>query len=314
MAIIKLSISERRRLSAFLTCLVLASLAWAFVKLSGTYSYTVRQVLVYKNAPHKRAFMPLQSDTVEVTMQGNGWQMLFSRMNKPQPFTIDLQSLDHTDFVALNKQLNQINAKMNREHKIIDFNPDTLYFDFTSRLVKKIKVQALLNLQLEPKYAVSGPVIVQPEYVTLNGPAKVISTIDSWKTDSLKLRNVNKPVDIRLLLLPVKTGDINVYPKIVQVHIPVEEYTEKTLDLPVELVNNPNYYTVKVFPQKVRVTFTTPLSSYAGMDEHDFTLQADLRLWQQEGYTELPIKIVRLPPFCKIVSMETRTVDFIVKK
>ena len=35
---------------------------------------------------------------------------------------------------------------------------------------------------------------------------------------------------------------------------------KKTVSIPVKLVNNRNYYNVKIFPQKVKVTFTTSLS------------------------------------------------------
>src|ERR1700751_3280608 len=128
MALIKLSASERRRVSAFFTCLLLAFLAWVFTTLSNTYKFTVREVLTYKNTPHRRAFHALQSDTVKATLQGTGWQMLFQKMDySNKNITVDLHNLENKDYVVLSSQLKQINENKDFDQPIISFEPDTLY-------------------------------------------------------------------------------------------------------------------------------------------------------------------------------------------
>ncbi|MES2807222.1 MAG: YbbR-like domain-containing protein, partial [Bacteroidota bacterium] len=115
-------------------------------------------------------------------------------------------------------------------------------------------------------------------------------------------------------LTPPTEGNISIYPKTVQVSVPVEEYTEKTISMPVRLVGNVDYFNVKLFPQRVKVTFTTSLSNFADMDESLFEAQVDMHLWRAYNYTTLPVKVTRLPAYCKIVNIEPRNVDFIVKK
>jgi YbbR domain-containing protein len=314
MPIIKLSVSERRRLSVFATCLLLALVAWICVTLSGKYVYTSKQAVVFKNTPQKRAFRALQPDTVEISLQGTGWQMLFSKMGSgTRPLSVDLHTLEHSDYIALNTQLERINRMKDLNHKIIAFNPDTLYFDFTNRMIKKIPVEALMGIQFKSQYMAAGKATINPSYVTLNGPASVIENINSWKTDSLKLTDVHQTINTQLKLQLVKEGNLNVYPKSVQVHMPVEEFTEKTLSVPVKLVNNPHYDAVKFFPQRVKITFTVPLSRYAEIDEDFFEASADFSLWQQ-GYSVLPVKITHLPVYCKVISLMPQNIDFLVKK
>src|SRR5581483_4719172 len=109
MALIKLSAIERRRLSAFLTCLLLAIIVWVFTTLSNTYDFTVKEILVYKNVPRKRAFHPLQADTVVATLQGTGWETIFQKMNfNNQTVDVDLHTLENKDYVVLSSQLKQI--------------------------------------------------------------------------------------------------------------------------------------------------------------------------------------------------------------
>lgn len=314
MAIIKLSVSERRRLTVFITCLLLALVAWVFATLSGTYNFTVKQTITFKNTPLRRAFRALQPDTVEATMQGTGWQMVFSRVNiNNLPVVIDLHTLEHSNFIALNTQIPQINRSRDANHKIVAFTPDTLYFDFTNRMVKKVRVEPVLAINYQPQYAPSGKININPAYITINGPGNVIEKIKTWKTDTLKADKVNDKINTTLNLQPVTEGNINIYPKMVQVQLPVEEYTEKTLRIPVKLINNPHYYNIKIFPQHVSITFTTPLSRYMEIDEDFFEASVDFSLYEQ-GYTVLPVTITRLPAYCRVVSITPRNLDFLVKK
>ncbi|MDB5022689.1 MAG: YbbR-like protein [Mucilaginibacter sp.] len=315
MAIVKLSASERRRLSAFFTCLVLAALAWVFTTLSNTYNFTVKEVLSYKNAPQKRAFHSLQPDTINTTLQGTGWQMLFSRMNKQnKTISVDLSTLENKDYVVLSSQLKQINDKKEFDEQVVTFSPDTLYFDFSNRAVKRVPVQLVSDIKYQRQFAQSNDISIKPSYVTLSGPGNLIDDIKAWNTDSLRLDSVNETVKARLDLQQAKEGNIGIYPKSVQVVLPVDEFTEKTISVPVKLINNRDYHKVKIFPQKVKVTFTTSLSRYAQMDEDFFEASADLSLWRDRGYTTLPVKLTRLPSYCKIVKIEPQSIDFIVRK
>lgn len=271
--------------------------------------------LTYKNAPQKRAYHSLQSDTITDTMKSTGWRMLFSRMNdEDKVVEVDLRTLDTKDYIVLSSQLKQINDKRDPEQQIVAFTPDTLYFDFSNRAVKKVPVKLISGVKYQRQFEQSGDITINPRYVTLTGPGSAVDKIESWNTDSLTLDSVDETVKTNIGLQPVKEGNISVYPKSVDVTIPVDEYTEKVVQIPVKLINNHNYYNVKIFPQKVKVTFTTPLRRYAEMDEDFFEASADLDLWRERGYTTLPVKITRLPAYCRIVKIEPQNIDFIIRK
>lgn len=155
---------------------------------------------------------------------------------------------------------------------------------------------------------------IQPAYITISGPTEVLAKINYWKTDSVNLNKVNESYRSRISLQPVREGNLDILPKSVIVNIPIDEFTEKTIDIPVRLINNHNYYDVKIFPQKVRVTFTTSLTNYPEVNEDDFEATADLDKWQKNGYSVLPVRLTHLPFYSKIVKIEPQNVDFIVKK
>jgi YbbR domain-containing protein len=315
MAIIKLSATERRRVSVFFTCLVLAVFAWIFTVLSNPYKYAVKEVLDFKNTPQRRAFHSLQSDTVNAIINGNGWEMLFSKMRPwNKSVTVDLRTLEDKSYVVLSSQLDDINNRRASNQQIVGFNPDTLYFDFSNRKVKRIPVRLISDIKYQRQFYQSGSVSLKPAYVIINGPSNIIDKITEWRTDSLKLDSVGETINANVNLQPVKEGNLSVYPKSVHVAIPVDEFTEKTLEIPVKLINNRDYEDVKIFPAKVKVTFITSLSNYSETDEDFFEATADLELWRTHGYKVLPVVLTRIPQYCKIVRTDPQNVDFIIKK
>jgi len=315
MAIIKLSAIERRRVSAFFTCLLLALFAWMVTVLSNPHKYTVKEILDFRNTPQKRAFHSLQSDTVNAIINGTGWDMLFSKMNSGnKSVTVDLQTLEDKSYVVLGSQLDQINTKRENGQQITRFIPDTLYFDFSNRKVKRIPVRLIMAVKYQHQFTQSGNINIKPAYVIINGPANVIDKITEWRSDTLKLDSVGETVNALVNLQPVKEGNLSVYPKNVQVTIPVDEFTEKVLEVPVKLINNHSYEDVKIFPQKVKVTFTTSLSRFEEIDEDFFEANADLDLWRLHGYKVLPVVLSKVPEYCRVVKIEPQNIDFIIKK
>lgn len=315
MPIIKLSATERRRLSAFFTCLALAVMAWIFTVLSGPHPYNIKEVLTFKNTPQRRAFHPLQSDTINATVNGTGWQMLFEKMNPGNKFiSVDLRTLESKSYVVLSSQMDAINSKRDSTQQVTAFYPDTLYFDFSNRKVKRIPIRLVSALKYNQQFFQSGNITLKPRYVIINGPANVIDKITDWPSDTLRMDSVSETVNTTINLQPVKEGNLSIYPKGTQVTVPVEEFTEKELFIPVKLVNNRGEQDVKVFPQKVKITFMTSLSRYEELDEDFFEATADLDLWRNHGYKALPVVLSKIPDYCKIVKIEPRNIDFIIKK
>ncbi len=315
MAIIKLSKNERRRASVFITCLALAIAAWILTQLSSPKPYTIKAIISYTNAPLRRSFHSLQSDTVNAQVQGTGWNLLFSRMNMDNnTISVNLKSLDSRNYVVLSTQLKDINDKRPVGRQIVSFNPDTLYFDFSSRAVKRVPVQLLYKIGFKKQFGIADQIVLRPNYVTLSGPAEVLQKITIWKTDSLMLDNVEMPVEQTVRLQGVRESNMTIYPKTVQVKVPVDEFTEKTVMIPVKLINNKNYYNIKLYPQKVKVTFLVSLGKYPAINNDFFEAVADLDQWHEKGYEQLPVKLTSFPDYCKVVKIEPQNVDFIVKK
>jgi YbbR domain-containing protein len=315
MPFIKFSKVERRRISLFFVCLLFAVGAWMFFALSNRYVYQVQTLVHYVNFPDNKAFHSLQSDTIDLQVEGTGWQLLFSKLRiNPQSVNVDLEKLKTQTFINLSDQLTTINKQFESAQKIVNVRPDTLYFDFSSRAVKKIPIRLNYDIRFENHYGISDTVQISPSYVTVTGPLNELEKIDYWYTDTLKLKNINSNLSSKIALQKPLKANINIYPKLVDLRLMVDEYTEKVMDVPIVLLNNNEFRNVKLLPDKVKITFLTTLSNYSNIERGDFEVSADLNNWKSKGYVQLPLVVSKFPEFCKLVKIEPQNIDFIIQK
>ncbi|MBC7566272.1 MAG: YbbR-like domain-containing protein [Pedobacter sp.] len=315
MPLIRLTKIERKRFLVLITCLLLAIGAWLFMALNKKYVYTSKTVLYYKNFPQKKAFHPLQSDTVDLQVEGTGWQLLFARLRvKPQSISINLEKLNTRNYVLFAEQLANVNRQLETSQKIISVSPDTLYFDFTLRTVKRVPVKLMSNISFVKQYGISGDIEIIPEYITLSGPQDKLEKINVWPTDTLKLKNVQATSVTRVSVAQNKMKNVSIFPSSAEVTIPVDEFTEKTMEIPVKIINNKEYYNVKPYPKKVKITFLIALSKYQQTNETYIDAVVDLNEWKIFNHNKLRVSLSRFPHFCKLVSIVPDKLDFIIEK
>ena len=315
MPLIKFTKIERRRISLFFLCLLLAVGAWLFFALSNRYVYQVQTLVRFVDLPENRAFHPLQSDTIRLQVEGTGWQLLFSKLRiNPQSVNIELKELRRQTFIELSDQIQKINNLVGSTQKVVYIHPDTLYFDFSSSTVKKIPVILKQNIQFKEQFGISDSVQINPAFVTITGPVKELANIKNWETEQLSLNKVSENVNLKINLKRPSKANITIHPGMVDLRLNIDEFTEKVIEIPVKILNNKEFRNVKLLPDKVKVTVLTALSNYPETDKSDFELSVDLNNWKEKGYNQLPVRIVRIPEYSRILKVEPQTLDFIIQR
>jgi YbbR domain-containing protein len=189
-----------------------------------------------------------------------------------------------------------------------------LYFDFSSSTVKKIPVVFKQKIQFKSQFGISDSVQLNPAFITITGPLKELSEVKYWETEPLYLNDLSQSLDMKISLKRPLKANITIYPNYVNVRLNIDEFTEKVLEIPVSIINNKEFRNVKLLPDKVKVTILSPLSNYPKTERKDFDLYVDLNNWKDDGYSQLPVRISRLPEFSKLVKIEPQTLDFIIQK
>ena len=315
MPFIKLTKLERKRFFIIAICCFFAIGAWLFMALNKKYPYTVQTELIYVDEPQGKAFKALQPDTVDLKVEGTGWQLLFSRLRiKPPSVNVSLQQLNTRSYVVFSDQLVQINGQLESSQKVISVRPDTLYFDFSKRTNKRVPLRLISKLSFAPQYGIAKEITLTPAYVNISGPQEELEKIHIWHTDSLKLNDIKTNIDGRINILENAISNISIYPNSVSVKIPVDEFTEKEIEVPLTILNNKQYLNVKLYPKKVKVTVLVALANYANTTEEQVKAAVDLNEWKILKHNKVAVKIIQIPAFCKLVRIVPSNIDFIIEK
>jgi hypothetical protein len=315
MLFVKLNKLERKRFVVVTVCVLSAVLAWLFMALNKTYPYLVETTVIYTHEPQVHAFTPLQADTVDLKVTGTGWQLIFSRFRlSPPAIRVSLQQLRSQNYITLSSQLSAINAQLETTQQVISVSPDTLFFDFSERIQKKVPVRLISHFKFNHQFDITDSIRVSPRYVTLSGTKEELANTHYWLSDTLALSRINQSIDTNIKLQKSEKNTLNIEPSRIDVFVPVSEFTEKVIEVPLKVINNTNFNQVRLFPQKVKVTLRVALNRYKQISVDDLSTAVDLNQWQIEGYKKLNVKLMKIPPYSKVVFVEPRQIDYLIEK
>lgn len=290
-------------------------MAWALFAGSNDYTYKKLVGVEYINIPDNKAFHSLQADTVLVSVEASGWQLLFSNLRKEnKTLQVDLSGLRTRNFVLFTNQLGFVNRQFPSDQRVISVSPDTLFFDFSKQTERKVPIKPVYDIRYKQQYGIIDRVTTDPEYVTVTGPLEDVVRIEYWETDTIRATGVDKDIQAVANLSQKQQANINFYPKIVDVNIPVGEVTEKILEVPVKVENAGRFNAVRLLPSRVRLTVMVSLRDYSRITSNSFEAVVNLEDWIEKNVHTLPVIITQVPDFCELVKVEPQNLNFFVRK
>lgn len=308
-----ISPKSRKKISMFIVCIIISVLIWLFFYLSDEYMYNTSARVVFINQPGDRAVRIKDSVDVTLTLQSTGWRYLFSRL-QPRTLQADLSTLGGGDAIPLNEYLDSFNRQIGLSSGIADISPDTVYFDLVTRLEKKVPVVLNADISYAKQYTNAGEVALSPDSVLISGSVDDVRGIDQIETIPITLKDLRTTVHTKVKL--DRKGKKNIYlqTEAVGLNIPVREFTEYAVNVPVELQNNTENYDVTLVPSSVKITYHVPVNRFSDVQVHDFKAVADLNEWQEKNQPTLSVNLEYHPGFIKVMRVEPASLDFMVYK
>lgn len=307
--------THKRKIAIFLRCLIISFVAWLLIAVSNQYTFTIKSGIQYVNMPEKRAFHPLQSDTVKIRMQMSGWDVLMTKLRSDtNTIQVDLSGLNTRNFVVFSSQIGFINRQFPSEKKVIAVSPDTLYFDFSRQTQRKVPVKVPTNISFKKQYGFVGATRTNPSMVTITGPTEDVANIEFLETDTIKGNLVFTDIRTVANINTNNRTNITIYPRMTELVIPVGELTEKIIEVPIKIINGAKYTSVRTVPSKVTLTIMVSLKDYSKWTASDFEATVDMQNWADQHIKSLPVRITKVPEFVQVIKTEPQNVDFFVRK
>jgi hypothetical protein len=310
--------------SVYLLCLGFSVFFWLITILNKEYSTNISFTTRFLNLPAEKILVNKLPDKVKVEVRGTGFELLGANFNaQSDTLYVDAFNINKLynesgyehSYLLLNNQLPLIARQLGDRIIVSRIVPDTVKFFFGQKSEKRIPVKLNLKLAFAPQYHQSGPVRVSPSNILVKGPGIWLENIDILETAPIVLRNLNKSVQMTVpLQIQDDRANIDYTLRKVRVEIPVERYTEKTIEVPVRIINAPVGYIAKSFPGKIKVKFNTSLSAYNEIEPGDFDLVADLRSIENAGNQRLKVRINRQPESVKGLKLLPEKVEYVIRK
>ena len=300
----------------FLMFLLCSSLIWFLNNLSETYTSNATFNLIFDNVPDSLLLTKTSKKQVDVKIQATGFQFLgFNFRNKE--VKIDVASISRSKgryFIPESVYRKQI-VKQLRSMVLEDIDRDTLYFEFTRLGTKVVPVHSKLKVTLAQNHMLDGPLLIEPNEVTINGPIHALDTIKWVNTVPLDLFEIAADFSTELALSKSGNADHIVYSNnTVNVRGKVTRFSEKMVNVSIQVINLPQRYAIRTFPEVVAVLCKGALDELKELKSTDFEVVADYNSIKDNASKTIALQLVKKPENLQSAELIETQVEYILKR
>lgn len=256
---------------------------------------------------------------IKVYVKANGFDFLGQKLSGDiEPLNINFSDLiiKYSDSSITSKTipadffLKDFIANLPGEFTYSHAQPDSITFQFLKKYSKKIPVKLNLKLSLKKQFIRDGKTIIKPDSVEISGPQNKIQNVAYIETMPVSFSSVDSDVFFSTALKNPDTSDISLSHTKAWVLVPVNEFTEEVISLPVEKIKFENK-TLKLFPSKVNVTYHVSLRNSRLIRKENFKIEVpDVMKAIQEKKEKLTINLSQFPKQVKIVSIQPEQLNY----
>jgi len=194
---------------------------------------------------------------IRVLLQGSGWRLFRLYLERPrirlevQPGRMRLDQLAGWD------------PPLPSGVVPLRFRPQELELVLEEALTRRLPLEVDVQVDLAPPLGLLEPPRLEPESVTVTGPASLVRDLRAWRLPPVRLSEVSRSLEHSLQTADPAQPQLRVQPERVTLHVRVAEYTEATRRIPVQLRNRPPEAPLyRLIPDHVQVTYRVPLEEF----------------------------------------------------
>ncbi len=315
--------ASKRRFYVFVLCLLFSAVFWLITKLSQETSATFTRPVVFSSFPNDLLAASQSDSTVAFRLETTGVRLInyyfFSRNDTLVIDAGDLPVLYRNEkqyhFISGNELLGMLTENVSAWASINNIKPDTVFLELVPAIEKLLPVRLNAQISFEQRFRQYGSITVDPDSVLLTGPQSILDTLEYvetavWTTGRLR-QTITESVP---LIKPINIGSVHLYREYTDVRVPVAEFTQADIELPVHVVcpEELNTAEIRLFPDKVDVSILVALQDYARLSEHMFKATANCPQLTESSDGRLEIEMESYPAFVDILRIRPPFVEYII--
>ncbi|NCD41442.1 MAG: hypothetical protein EOL88_05050 [Bacteroidia bacterium] len=311
---------RQRQLSVFLTCAGISAVLWLLIRLSENVSSTIDYPVVVTDIPQGFALTDVSDSVLHVRIDSRGWYLLGLQRLVQNPkvavslSNVRLQERNNQFFSSIPTRgiKERIAHSLEMHNQLISLTPDTLYFRLDPLVHKLVPVLPVIDFVPDHQFYLYAEISAYPGQIEISGLTEDVNAIDTLFSESWSGTSVRGPLEIFLQVVkPQSRFPLTLSSDSVRVVIPLEQYTESVVTIPIEIVNELNAKKMRIFPDEVEISYLVALKDYASIAADDFHARV---VFRGESTSRLPVELLFAPKKCRIQSISPANVEYIFMK
>jgi YbbR domain-containing protein len=270
----------------------------------------------YKNMPNDMAFSQTPPTEIKVRVRDKGSVLLnYTLGQKKTSITVNIQETlgpDHTVLLSSRDIEGIITKQLIPTTNLLSFSPQEIKVSYSKLRKKRLPVRFDGEIRPDPGFLLSGNVVISPPEVDVFAGDVALESLSAVSTVYMEIKKGNKRIVRKLKLQEIE--GVRFEPQTVSVEIPIEEYTEKTLEIPIVCRHTPQGYAIRMFPSVVRVTCNVPLSIFKELSEKDFSVEVVAGNPEQNISGMLPVRLTKKPDSIDKATLSVDSIEFILEQ
>lgn len=298
-----------REFLVFLFLFVMTVVYWGFIVANEQYEGDVRIPVKLVGQPKDVILLDGSVDTLVVNLRETRGDFLDYASNPPTPVVIQFSKYKHdNEVVVSNVELQKlVKQKLHKSTKINSIKRESLVFRFNHGQHKVVPVKFIGNVRTKDQY----DIIIEPENVTVYAQDDFLKKIKEIKTVEQNYE-VKEPVTTKIKLDVPEA--CNCIPSYVNVTIMPIIYIERTMEIPVECINEPTNKKLRLFPSRVAVTFMVDMNMKNILEEGMFRIVADYNNVADRSHDKCRLELLQSPTFVKNVKLAFDETDYLIEE
>jgi hypothetical protein len=307
---------KRKDHLVFFICLLLAATFWLLIKLSDIYSVSYTLRVHYTHVPKGKLITSLKDSTLTIHFKSDGYNLIDLLIHRQlSDLTVNLSKCDvrrvsGNEYSVLTASLREnIAQELSINDRDLEFSKARL--NFYMEQLKKITLGVIprMHLKFKSQYELYGYRII-PAKVNVYGPKRILDTLKHLYTQPFSLENLSGRKTVNISVLNPYPKVLKFYPPDVKIQLDVEKYTERTLQIPVDVSGiHPR---LRTFPLEVTVYFNVFLRDYEKIHANQFRVIPNLKNIDLRQVKKLRLELVSAPKQVSNVRLNPSEVEFII--
>ncbi|NDW09880.1 YbbR-like domain-containing protein [Dysgonomonas sp. 520] len=305
-----------RKVLTFSFFILLATGLWFLQIYRQPFETTLHVPVKYTNIPDSIIFDHELPESVSIRIKDGGAEMFryfFSKRH--DTLSIDVgQIINSTKSNVLQGlSLEEIlRTKLYSSSEIKSYSPSRISLDHAALVHKKVPVIFDGEVVIEPGYLLAGDIKMIPDSITIYGSEATLSGIEYIYTMNDTIKGITSPQTLSIDL--IKGKNVRFSPSSIKLEVPVDQYNEKTVTVPIVCTNLPTDLDIKIFPSTAHVSFLVGQSKYKDVSDADFLIELDYNTLKDLKNPIVPIRLTLSPSYIDNVSISPYEVEFVFEK